>query len=98
MVTPPYAAVVAPEGTTDDAADFRPAPIWRAEFLKLVNELGAPVFLKISHLITTIKLNLLPSAPQFTANTIPAPQWLPGVFAACAQYTQMGCVSFTVIV
>lgn len=25
----------------------------------------------------------VPSAPQFTANTIPWPQWLWGVFAAC---------------
>jgi hypothetical protein len=33
-----------------------------------------------------------PSAPQLIANTIPAPQWLFGVLAAWAQYTQMGWV------
>jgi len=58
-VTPPYAAVAVLEGAVEDAAladELRLAPIWRAAFLKFVNELGAP------------------SAPQFTANTIPAPQ------------------------
>ena len=33
-----------------------------------------------------------PSAPQFTAKTIPAPQWLLAVFAAWSQKTQIGLV------
>jgi hypothetical protein len=35
---------------------------------------------------------LLPSGPGFTANTMPWPQWLAGVFAAWRQWIQMGFV------
>lgn len=76
-MTPPYAAVAAPEGAVEDtaAAELRLAPIWRAAFLKFVKELAAPVFRRIGQRFTIdIKPNILPSAPQFTANTIPAPQ------------------------
>jgi hypothetical protein len=34
----------------------------------------------------------VPSAPGFTANTIPLPQWLAGVSSPCRQYTQIGRV------
>ena len=34
----------------------------------------------------------VPAAPGFTANTIPFPQWLAGVFSPCRQYTQIGFV------
>ena len=34
----------------------------------------------------------LPSAPQFIAKTMPAPQWLAGVLAAWSQKTQTGFV------
>ena len=33
---------------------------------------------------------LLPSGPGLTANTMPWPQWLAAVFAACSQCIQMG--------
>ena len=35
---------------------------------------------------------LVPLAPGLTANTIPFPQWLAGVFSPCRQYTQIGFV------
>ena len=50
-MTPPYAAVAVPEGAVEDAAvadELRLAPIWRAAFLKFVNELGAPVLGRVS--------------------------------------------------
>lgn len=74
IVTPPYAAVAVPEGAVEDAA---------ADELRLA-PIWSAAFLKL------VKELGEPSAPQFTANTIPAPQWLAGVFAACAQYTQIG--------
>lgn len=78
MVTPPYAAVVtAVAGGAAAAAD---ALAFRS----------APIcraaFLKF------VKELGEPSAPQFTANTIPAPQWLLAVLAAWSQNTQIGLV------
>ena len=35
---------------------------------------------------------LVPLAPGLTANTIPFPQWLAGVFSPCRQYAQIGFV------
>jgi len=35
---------------------------------------------------------LVPSTPGLTANTIPFPQWLAGVFSPCRQWTQIGLV------
>ena len=81
MVMPPYAAVVeavasVAAGAVDDAA---------ASALSSA-PIARAAFLKLVNEFAE------PSAPQFMAKTIPAPQWLAAVLAAWSQNTQMGLV------
>ena len=83
MVAVPYAAVVRDEskvvalGAADEDDDASALSCW---------PIARAAFLKF------VKELAEPSGPQFTANTMPAPQWLAAVLAAWSQKTQIGVV------